>query len=315
MFIREFEYTDLEALINIAKVSFAEEYTANGQSQESFAHQVRMVTRGRMIPFKLLSALAGTQWKLFVAEINDQVVGCGGYLGSQSIELANLMVHPDYRRRGVGQALLEERLHHLREKGYPYVKTTVLASNQPSLRNLYKQQFEAFDSYTVFETTTPFDYNVSSLSNKISSRPTRQSDIYIFKELEEQIANSVWLQIQGSATPNYFPSISDRLMQKLTNTQRWTRTFFKNNRIIGFLSATTSKDQKSGAIFRPVIAQENIQYLPQFLQEASIWLRRLGKEKIRIGIPNDRGYLVEEMLSNKWIEAVSWIQLVKWFTN
>ena len=86
---------DFNTLTRTANVSFAEEDTARGETPESFVQQVRMVTRGRMIPFKVLTALAGYKWEIFVAEVDGAVVGCGGFLGRKKMELANLMVHPD----------------------------------------------------------------------------------------------------------------------------------------------------------------------------------------------------------------------------
>ena len=312
MEIREFRHTDLDALINIAKVSFAEEYTASGQSPESFAHQVRMATRGRMIPLRLSSYLAGIQWKFFVAEVDGLVVGCGSYMGRETMELANLMVHPQYRRRGIAQALLAKRLQHLREKGYPYVKTTVLATNEASLGNLRKQEFDIFDRFTVLEIPLPLQHQATDFSDNITSRPVQQSDITTFQELEQQISNPVWLQIQGSAASNYFPSFGERLMQKLSNAQRWVRVFIQDEQAIGYLSATTAGNQTKGTVFRPVIAQEHVEYLPHMLNEAAVWLRQLGKETIRIGVPDKREQLMQELMNRGWVKTVSWVQLVKW---
>lgn len=314
MVIREFRYTDLDPLINIAKVSFAEEYSASGQSPQSFINQVRMVTRGRMIPFNLLTYLTGIQWKLYVAEVDNLVVGCGSFMGRHTMELANLMVHPQHRRRGIGQALLEKRLEHLRERGYSYVKTSVLATNEASLGNLHKQGFEVFDRYTILEASLPLPLN-TRLSDKINSRPVQKLDITAFKELEKQIATPAWLQIQGSAAPNYFLTFGDRLMQKFTNEQRWVRVFSREGKIIGFLSATTSGNQTKGSLFRPVITQEHIVHFPQLLSEAAVWLGQLGKEKIRIGVPDDREQLMLELLKNGWVKTVSWVLLVKWLDN
>ena len=100
--IRPFHPTDLATLVHVATASFAEEYISRGTTAEGFAQQVRMITKGRMIPFKMVTRLAGYTWEILVAEVNGQVVGCGGYMGRKQMELVNLMVHPDYRRRGIG---------------------------------------------------------------------------------------------------------------------------------------------------------------------------------------------------------------------
>ncbi len=197
MTIRLFRYTDLDALIHIAKASFAEEYVARGETPESFIRQAQIVTRGRMIPFKAITALAGIKWELFVAEVEGKIVGFGSYLGRKQMELANLMVHPDFRRRGIGQALLEKRLQHLAEKGYPFVTTTILASNQASLGNVKKQGFEVFDSFTILEASLPLHQNSEDATSNLIYRPVQASDEAKFKELEEQIANPNLMQIQG----------------------------------------------------------------------------------------------------------------------
>jgi ribosomal protein S18 acetylase RimI-like enzyme len=311
MDIRQFRYTDLDALIHIAEVSFAEEQAARGETPESFARQIRMVTRGRMIPFKVLAALAGYRWELFVAEVDGKVVGCGGYVGRQHMELSNLMVHPQYRRRGIGQALLKKRLQRLTEKGYPFVTTTILASNQASLGNVYKQGFEVFDRYSILESPLPLQEDVGGAADNIISRLIQPSDAAAFKQLEAQVANPATLQIQGSAAPNYFPSFGERIMSRFTNIQRWTRAFARNGAMIGFLTASTSSNQTKGTIARPMVAEQSLDALPVMLHEASNWLTQLGKTAVQMAVPDERASVIEGLQNSGWVKTQSWMRLVK----
>jgi ribosomal protein S18 acetylase RimI-like enzyme len=311
MIIRQFRYTDLDDLIRIAKNSFAEEYVARGETSESFVRQVRLATRGRMIPFKVVTALAGIKWGLFVAEVEGNVVGFGSYLGRKQMELANLMVHPNYRRRGIGQVLLEKRLQHLAEKGYPFVTTTILASNQASLGNVAKQGFEVFDRYTIMETPLPLHQKTGDTNEHLKSRPVQPADEATFKELEKQIAHPTWLQIQGSAASHYFLPFGGRLMNRFTNSQHWARVFTRNGSAIGFLLAITSSGQTKGILARPMIAEENTDNLPPMLHEAATWLTQLGKTAVQIGVPDERNALMEELQSNSWVKTQSWVRLVK----
>jgi len=48
--IRNFRYTDVEALLDIAQVSFADEMTAEGMTPEAFAQQVRRWLRAACCP-------------------------------------------------------------------------------------------------------------------------------------------------------------------------------------------------------------------------------------------------------------------------
>jgi GNAT superfamily N-acetyltransferase len=312
MHIRPFHYSDLDQVIGIAKVSFADEQLARGGTPESFAHQIRLVARGRLFPFRILSALAGYKWEILVAEVDGIVVGCGAYLGRKQMELANLMVHPDYRRRGIGQALLEKRLDLLTKRGYPLVLTNILASNQASLGNVVKQGFEVYDRYSLWESSLPLKHDRFTAAASLTSRPVQAEDAAAFKRLEEQIVPPMWLQIQGSAAPNYFVSFGERLLERFTNTQTWVRVFFREDETVGFLSTGTSGDQSKGILSRPVVADENLVHLPAMLDEAAAWLMELGKTAVQMAVPDEREQLAAQLESAGWVKSQSWLRLVKW---
>jgi len=309
--IRPFRHTDLDALIGIAEVSFAEEFTARGSSPDSFANEIRFATQGRMIPLKLLMALAGNKWAMFVAEVDGRVVGCGGYMGHQKMELANLMVHPDYRRRGIGQALLEKRLEQLTLEGFPLVTTTILASNLASLGNVTKQGFEIFDRYSFWESSLPLKFDGWSSSRPLTSRPVLSQDLQLFKNLEEQVLSSTWLQIQGSTAPNYFVPLGERLLSRFMGTQWWNQIFIQGEEVVGFLSAVTAKTQTKGKLNRPIVVGEHLDYLPLMLDKAATWLTQLGKKTLQLAVPDERAYLVTQLEQNGWVKSQSWLRLVK----
>ncbi len=129
--IREFKHTDVEAFIRLTRSSFANEWIASGMTLENFADQTRKIFRWKMIPYRLLTALSGIQWEAFVAEKDGHVVGGGMYMGRRNrLVLTNLMVEPEYRRQGIGQALLIKRLERLRERKVPFVTVQVLETNE-----------------------------------------------------------------------------------------------------------------------------------------------------------------------------------------
>lgn len=316
MIIRPFRSTDADDLIRIATVSFANEYRARGETAEGFARQIRMVTRARMIPFKLLTALAGYKWEVFVAEVNGKVVGCGAYLGRDHMTLANLMVEPGYRRQGIGQALLEMRLTHLARQGYPFVTTTILANNHASLGNVAKQGFEVFDRYTILETTLPLALSGAKLEHSsLQARSLQSSDESEFKKLEAKIMSSVWQRIKGSSFQNYQLSLGERLINRFTGTQQWSRTFTKNEEIIGFLTGTTTASQATGTLARPLIDDDNLDQLPQMLHAAADWLTQLSKTRIRLIVPEKRSELLVKLTQQGWTQSETWMQFVKWFPH
>ncbi len=141
--IRNFKYTDVDDFIRISKLSFAGgNLSAEGITPEDFEQETRRIFRWKMIPYRLLTALMGIKWEGFVAEKDGKVVGGGMYIGRNNrMSVTNLMVDPEYRRQGVGQALLVRRLERMTERGFPFAMAQVLETNTASLQNLRKQGF------------------------------------------------------------------------------------------------------------------------------------------------------------------------------
>lgn len=77
---------------------------------------------------------------LWVVAVEDGTVA--GYIGSQSVmgeaDMMNLAVHPDYRRRGIGRALVQTLVSMLWSKGVTSLALEVRASNESAIA-LYTQ--------------------------------------------------------------------------------------------------------------------------------------------------------------------------------
>ncbi|MEW6001263.1 MAG: ribosomal protein S18-alanine N-acetyltransferase [Nitrospirota bacterium] len=73
-----------------------------------------------------------------VATVGNNVVGyvCGNCLIDEG-HLLNLAVHPDFRRQGIGTALVEEVLIELKKRGCKYLYLEVRVSNV-SARTFYE---------------------------------------------------------------------------------------------------------------------------------------------------------------------------------
>ena len=68
-----------------------------------------------------------------------------GYVGSQSVldeaDMMNIAVHPDFRRRGVAQSLVEALVTGLKEKNVRCLTLEVRASNEPAIALYQKLGF------------------------------------------------------------------------------------------------------------------------------------------------------------------------------
>lgn len=305
--IRPFRYGDLKAVIDLARVSFAEEMVAQGVSPDSFFRQIRLATRGRMVPLRLLSLLTSFRWQMFVAELDGRVVGCGGYVGERPARLANLMVHPDYRRRGIGQALLVHRLHALAQRGVPYAITTVLATNEASLGNLAKQGFRRFDRYTMWEIPLPYpDHPVGP----ITGRPLQDADRSMLEQLERRLFGEL-VRYGGSTLPNYSATPLTIMRDRLMGASRWARLYEQDGVIIGGLAARTGANRNSGIISRPLLDPDHLLLLPSTLIEAARWVGSRGKTAVEVAIPEQFAGIGFELERVGWRRSHTWVQLVK----
>ena len=77
-----------------------------------------------------------------VATDDDRVVG---YIGSQTVagetDVMNIAVHPDYRRRGLGQILIEQLIIELKKRGSCCLMLEVRSSNEPAIKLYEKMEF------------------------------------------------------------------------------------------------------------------------------------------------------------------------------
>ena len=68
-----------------------------------------------------------------------------GYVGSQTVidetDMMNIAVHPEYRRRGIAEALIDALVNALREKGSRALSLEVRASNDPAITLYQKMGF------------------------------------------------------------------------------------------------------------------------------------------------------------------------------
>lgn len=78
-----------------------------------------------------------------VALMNDQVVGYGGVWSiSGEGNITNIAVHPDFRKRGIGQAVVERLISYAQELGLEFLTLEVRESNQGAISLYRKNGFE-----------------------------------------------------------------------------------------------------------------------------------------------------------------------------
>jgi ribosomal-protein-alanine N-acetyltransferase len=81
-----------------------------------------------------LSELHNTHSRILIAELDGQIVGylCRWFVVDE-IQILNIAVHPDYRRRGIGRALLLAIIAEARNDAARSISLEVRRSNSPAI--------------------------------------------------------------------------------------------------------------------------------------------------------------------------------------
>ncbi len=311
--IRKFEYKDVDDFIRLSKKSFAEESLAEGITPEDFEQETRRIFRWKMLPYKFLTALMGVKWEGFVAEKDGKAVGGGMYIGRDNrMTLTNLMVDPEYRRQGIGQALLIRRLERLSERGFPFAMAQVLETNIASLQNLRKQNFEVFNQFTVYERNLPIPKSNDSSITSITVREIDHSDRSLFREIENKSTPHSVLRIKGSTVTQYFLSGWQNINAHFTGYSKWVKAVVSSGETIGFLSVSFQDKQQKGLLIQPVVTDDCLNYLPAMLDKVGAWLEQSGRESMIVEIPDQWVKSREYLLENGWDKQYTWLELVRW---
>lgn len=86
-----------------------------------------------------------------VAEIEDRIVGCMiSRIVEDRLDLASLAIHPTYRRRGIGSALLSYTITHMKKQGINQIELEVRKTNASAIAFWQKLGFVLFGSLPGF---------------------------------------------------------------------------------------------------------------------------------------------------------------------
>lgn len=132
---------DLDPIADLIEMSFPIEHDRDGQE---YIREMRRAARDMRMAgwFSTLAELGSQKASGFVWEENGQIVGNLSLIpfrqnGTHFHMIANVAVHPDYRRHGIARALTEQAMHYLRRKKDTFVWLQVRDDN-PAAYELYR---------------------------------------------------------------------------------------------------------------------------------------------------------------------------------
>ena len=267
--IRDFRKSDLNDLLGLFPLCFAGEFEISGFDPD---HVVDMVNRafgrtGTLI-LGLLRLCGKEPAKFLVAETGGKIVGTtiinnrrkSGYISS-------VMVHPDYRRKGIATRLLTNTLNYIRKRKKTRAVLHVDSTNASAKSIYVKLGFKAFEhlAYFVRETNS-------------MHVPENASGVKI-REFQKDDLDPVYNLIKASEDPNSL-RIFDFTKKdlKVPFLQRMFRFATQKElvavlggRVVGYAEAAYTTPKETGRIGSISVNSED---------------RSLGIEKLLIGAAN-----------------------------
>jgi GNAT superfamily N-acetyltransferase len=225
--------------------------------------------------------------------------------------LTNLMVDPEYRRQGIGQALLIKRLERLRELGYSHVTTQVLDTNFASLGNIKRQNFEVYNQFSVYEHDLPLTESSDTSIPRVTFQEINSIDKVLFREIEKKTTPVFVLRINGSLDKRFFLSTWQKLYFRYSRYSKWIKVVVAQGKPICFLCADFQVQQRKGFLYQPIITDEGIQFLPAMIQKVGAWLEGSGRESMVVEIPDGQIQIRDYLLKNGWKKQYTWLELIK----
>lgn len=252
--VRDFRRSDLHDLLDVARLSFAQEFEVTGLDPD---HAKKMVDQmfgiiGRI--FLGFSKLFGKEpVKFLVTEVNNKVVGTTMVTKRGKVGyISTVMVHPTYRRKGIARKLMKNALDHIQKKKMKKAVLHVASTNVPA-KSLYTKL-----GFKEFEKIAYLVGNVDSFSQHENVEGIR------IRDFQKNDIDAVYELIKSSEDPKHLETFDFK--KKDLKTPFVERVFhfstenkivaLYDNSIIGYAQAIYTTPNEAGQI-------RNIQVRPE----------------------------------------------------
>lgn len=310
--IRDFRKSDLDDVLGLLPKCFAQEFEVLGGFDP--AHLRDIVNRTFGITGRLLlasSRLVGREpVKFFVAEAKNEVIGTTMVNASREVGFVSaVMVHPDYRRRGIATTLMKNALGYIQERKMDRAVLNVVSTNAPAISVYSSLGFEPFESVANFVGETA-SIPEQGGADGVEIRAYRNDDL-----------DEVWNLAMASEDPNRLRIRG--FSNKNLKTPFWLRRFSSGTRrrivaaragkIVGCITFFYASPKEAATI-------ESIRVNPEdrsrgikraLLGVAVSEIRKGGIGRIRAFVPSARQELAETLNNLGFREALTMVGMYK----
>jgi ribosomal protein S18 acetylase RimI-like enzyme len=312
--IRDFRKSDLNAFLELFPMCFAKEFEISGFDPD---HIAAMVNRGfgrtgRLI-LGLLRLFGKEPIKFLVAEVGGKVVGTTiindrGKSGYISV----VMVHPDYRRRGIATRLMTDALNYIRRGRKKARAVLYVDSTNASAKSVYvKLEFKTFEHSAYFvKETNPL--HAPENASEVTIREFQKDDLDHVYNLIKASEDSNSLRIFDFKKKDLKGSLLERMFRFATQKKL---VAVQGGRIVGYAEASYTTPKETGRIGSITVNSEYRSLgIEKLLIEAAMnEIAKIKVSRIRIVATTAKRELIEAVKDLGFREVLVMEAMVKEF--
>ncbi len=303
--VRDFRKSDLDDLLFLLPVSNAEEFQVTGFDPD---HTRDLINRwygwgGRFL-LGLLRLFGKQPMKFFVAEVDRKFVGTTivedrGRAGAISV----VMVHPDFRRRGIATKLMTHAVEYVRSRKKARAVLGVLSTNTPAIDLYVKLGFRAFE-HSVYFLGESDSLGAPEDVVGVEIRPFRKGDLDEVYELIVASEDPVRMKIYDFGKKNLRTPFMRRLFG-LANEMKLVAV--DDGRIVGYAEASYTTPNEAGRVgFVHANAEGARMGVEKMLVNAArCEIEKAGVKRFRVVVPMTRLGLIGAVKGLGFKEALT----------
>jgi ribosomal protein S18 acetylase RimI-like enzyme len=291
--IRDLRKSDLNELLALYPMCFADEFEVSGFDPDHIADMVnRAFGRTGTLILGVLRLCGKEPVRFLVAEADGKIVGTtminnrgkSGYISS-------VMVHPDYRRRGIATRLMTDALSYVRRRKKARAVLQVDSTNTSAKSVYVKLGFKAFEhlAYFVRETNS---VHVPENASGVKIREFQKDDLDQVYNLIRASEDSNSLRIFDFTRKDLKTPFLQRMFRFATQKKL---VAVLGSRIVGYAEATYTTPKEAGRIgsISVRIDDRSLGIEKLLIEAANNEIAEGGVGRIRITAPTAKQELME----------------------
>lgn len=304
--VRTLRPTDVVRVTTLVTEVFPTDFPGTPERQamrRALALQARLLSG----PWRLVTAFTGP-FTVLVAEQDGAPVGCVAVSGAPPV-ISNLAVHPAYRRRGIGRALLAAAEAFAAAHGAERVLLDVHADNEPAVALYQAEGYRVFHRYTVFEREAAG--MLVPLPKGYRLERVRAHHAAAFATIA---ARSLPAELRGVAPLLHRrytdgpPAVLGRL---LSGARVYRRVLVHRGQVAGFVLAYAVPGYHHGRIAYPLVPPEAGAALPGVLAAAAAFIAESGCTVARLDLSDARADQQATAQAHGWRREATFLQMEK----